>query len=342
MPKISVIVPVYNTEKYLYRCIDSVLTQTYTDFELLLIDDGSKDASGRICDEYASKDSRVRVFHRENKGLSSARNRGLEEACGDWVIFLDSDDVWADEDGLTKLHQYAAYHNLDVLRFEYQAVNEELEYIEPRSYDKSNIKERIINNYELVKYGISGEWFAVLFLLRRDVIADLRFNEQTKFQEDIDFYCRLFSERNFRCGYLDEKMYLYRKRAKSITTTCRIENLKGSFDLCDVFYAESKKTEDGNLRQLYVYYSIMMYYWTLQTLAAVPYYEHSSSVIEQLKLELLHKRVFVRIRETSIDLKYKLFIYPSPKIGVKLLHYKDKFVMTITSSLLKRTCKIFE
>lgn len=342
MSKISVIVPVYNTEKYLHRCIDSVLGQTFTDWELLLIDDGSTDSSSTISDEYASKDSRVRVFHRENKGLSSARNRGLEEACGDWVIFLDSDDVWADEDGLTKLHLYAAYHNLDVLRFEYQAVNEELEYIEPRSYDKSNIKERIINNYELVKYGISGEWFAVLFLLRRDVIADLRFNEQTKFQEDIDFYCRLFSERNFRCGYLDEKMYLYRKRAKSITTTCRIENLKGSFDLCDVFYAASKKTEDGNLRQLYVYYSIMMYYWTLQTLAAVPYYEHSSSVIDQLKLELLHKRVIVRIIETSIDLKYKFFIYPTPRTGVKLLHYKDKFVMTITSSLLKRTCKIFE
>lgn len=326
MEVISVVIPVYNVECYLKECLDSVIKQTYASKEILLVDDGSSDSSGIICDEYAARYSFIRVIHKENKGLSSARNRGLEEACGDWVIFLDSDDVWADEDGLTKLHQYAAYHNLDVLRFEYQVVNENLECIESRSYDKSNIKERIINNYELVKYGISGEWFAVLFLLRRDVIADLRFNEQTKFQEDIDFYCRLFSERNFRCGYLDEKMYLYRKRAKSITTTCRIENLKGSFDLCDVFYAASKKTEDGNLRQLYVYYSIMMYYWTLQTLAAVPYYEQFSSLIDQLKLQNLHKRVIIRIRETSIDLKYKLFIYPSPKIGVKLLHFKDKLI----------------
>lgn len=91
-PKISVIVPVYNAEKYLHRCIDSILSQTFTDFELLLIDDGSKDKSGAICDEYALKDSRVRVFHKENGGVSSARNVGLDNACGEWISFVDSDD----------------------------------------------------------------------------------------------------------------------------------------------------------------------------------------------------------------------------------------------------------
>ena len=92
IPKISVIIPVYNTEKFLHRCIDSILTQTYTDFELLLIDDGSKDSSGSICDEYAEKDSRVRVFHKENGGVSSARNLGLDNAWGEWITFVDSDD----------------------------------------------------------------------------------------------------------------------------------------------------------------------------------------------------------------------------------------------------------
>ena len=91
-PIISVIVPVYNTEKYLHRCIDSILAQTFTDFELLLIDDGSKDNSGKICDEYAAKDSRVRVFHKENGGVSSARNLGLDNAQGEWIAFVDSDD----------------------------------------------------------------------------------------------------------------------------------------------------------------------------------------------------------------------------------------------------------
>ena len=91
-PKITVIVPVYNTEKYLRRCVDSILAQTFTDFELLLVNDGSTDGSGAICDEYAQKDSRVRVFHKENGGVSSARNIGIDNAQGDWITFIDSDD----------------------------------------------------------------------------------------------------------------------------------------------------------------------------------------------------------------------------------------------------------
>ena len=95
-PKISVIVPVYNVERYLRRCIDSILAQTFTDFELLLIDDGSKDSSGEICDEYAAKDSRIIVFHKENGGVSSARNVGLDNVRGEWVAFVDADDKISD------------------------------------------------------------------------------------------------------------------------------------------------------------------------------------------------------------------------------------------------------
>lgn len=102
MPKVSVIVPVYNTEKYLHRCVDSILAQTFTDFELLLVNDGSTDGSGAICDEYAQKNSRVRVFHKENGGVSSARNLGMDKAQGEWITFVDSDD-WLDVDFLSSL-----------------------------------------------------------------------------------------------------------------------------------------------------------------------------------------------------------------------------------------------
>lgn len=92
MYTVSVIVPVYNAEKYIETCISSVLNQTFTDFELILIDDGSEDESGHICDEYATKDTRIRVFHKENGGPSAARNSGLNVAQGEWILFLDSDD----------------------------------------------------------------------------------------------------------------------------------------------------------------------------------------------------------------------------------------------------------
>lgn len=91
-PFFSIIVPVYNVSQYLKRCIDSILSQLYGDFELLLVDDGSTDDSGRICDEYAKKDNRIKVFHKKNGGVSSARNKGIDEARGKYVVFVDSDD----------------------------------------------------------------------------------------------------------------------------------------------------------------------------------------------------------------------------------------------------------
>ncbi len=92
MPKVSVIVPVYNVEKYLDRCINSILHQTFTDFELILVDDGSPDNCGKICDEYARKDNRVVVIHKQNAGVSAARNTGIDKACGEYIMFVDSDD----------------------------------------------------------------------------------------------------------------------------------------------------------------------------------------------------------------------------------------------------------
>ena len=93
-PKISIVVPVYKVEKYIRQCIESVLSQTYVNLELLLVDDGSPDSSGTICDEYALLDKRIRVYHKENGGVSSARNVGLKNMTGEWVCFLDSDDWW--------------------------------------------------------------------------------------------------------------------------------------------------------------------------------------------------------------------------------------------------------
>ena len=326
---VSVIIPVYNVKDYLIDCLDSVATQSFANKEVILVDDGSTDNSGHICDVYATKHKDFRVIHKTNGGLSSARNRGIEEAHGKWLIFLDSDDVWSDHDCLQKLYSYAEKLTLDVLRFEYQVVNEKLEYIEPRNYDKSNIEGRVLNNYELVNWGISGEWFAVLYLLRKEAISSFKFNEHTKFQEDIDFYSRLFASRELRCGYLDERMYLYRKRTASITTTARISNLEGSFSLCDVFYNESLKINDKRLKQLYIYNSVMMYYWTLQTVATEAFYPKRKEIVEQLGINDLRKNASIRKKQTPIPCKYLPFIYLSPAISIWLIRNKNILVQKI-------------
>ncbi len=113
-PKISIIIPVYKVEKYLRRCLDSIVAQTFTDWECILIDDGSPDNSGKICDEYAANDERFRVFHQENQGVSAARNKGLDEAKGEWITFVDSDD-WVDEKYLALLYENAKQKNADVV-----------------------------------------------------------------------------------------------------------------------------------------------------------------------------------------------------------------------------------
>ena len=114
MPKLSVIVPIYNTEKYLRDCIDSILAQTFTDFELILVDDGSTDRSGAICDEYCQLDGRIRVIHQKNGGVTAARKRGVEASSGEYVTFVDSDD-WVDK---SVFEEVLGFQNADILIYD--------------------------------------------------------------------------------------------------------------------------------------------------------------------------------------------------------------------------------
>ena len=123
--EISVIIPVYRVESYLAECVDSVLGQNYPSFEVILVDDGSPDRCGTICDEYARRDHRVKVIHKENGGLSDARNAGLAVASGDYVLFLDSDDYWKDSGVLGRLAERISLTNADLLNFSYQKYYED-------------------------------------------------------------------------------------------------------------------------------------------------------------------------------------------------------------------------
>lgn len=118
-PKISIIIPVYNVENYVDKCIDSVLSQTYKDLELILVDDGSSDNSGKICDEYALKDNRIKVIHKENGGLSSARNAGIDVAKGEYITFIDSDDVLLNNDIYNKIIKIFNNDNsIDIVQYD--------------------------------------------------------------------------------------------------------------------------------------------------------------------------------------------------------------------------------
>lgn len=162
MPAISIIVPIYNMEHLMRRCIDSLLAQTFTDYELLLIDDGSKDGSWSVCQEYARKDARISIYHKENGGLSDARNYGLSKAIGKYTIFADPDD-WVSPEGLDRLYATAEREQADMTMCDlYREDEYSRHYVcqRPQSLQAEDVLKELFANIE---------GFTVNKLIRRDV-----------------------------------------------------------------------------------------------------------------------------------------------------------------------------
>lgn len=188
---ISVIVPVYNAEQYLHRCIDSILAQSYADFELLLIDDGSPDNCGTICDEYAIRDSRVRVFHKENGGVSSARNLGLDNAQGEYITFCDADDYVGPN--WLSIYRDAIVKDVDL------AIQGILEIGNDREISKSIGVREGNTLYEkqqliLALFAEDSFCYTVVKLFRRSIMDafNIRFDESSVLGEDAQFIAKYF------------------------------------------------------------------------------------------------------------------------------------------------------
>ena len=203
---ISVIVPVYKAEEYLYRCVDSILAQSYTDFELLLIDDGSPDNSGVICDEYAAKDARVRVFHKENGGVSSARNLGLANARGEWITFIDADDYI--ESGFLDIQKDGS-EDLLIQNYKILEGGKTISFI----FDRRVISE--LEKQDLINENIEQQVFRVPWakFFKRDIIVsnNILFVEGVKIGEDTLFVLDYLYHVN-TVKYLSSANYIYIER----------------------------------------------------------------------------------------------------------------------------------
>lgn len=207
--KVSVIVPIFNAEKYLDSCIQSVLRQTYRNWELILIDDGSNDRSGAIADEYQQADKRIRVLHTPNAGVSSARNQGIELATGNYIAFLDADDELTD-DCLEKLLKTAVSDNADIVAGRYCSGRNSAEQIEHKSIwrEQEAIKNSLMDN--------PFTYSAWAKLYRTDFIGVTRFDPRLKVSEDSYFVFQLLCKRPTFIA-LEDKIYLYRNNPESAT-----------------------------------------------------------------------------------------------------------------------------
>lgn len=213
---VSVIVPVYNVEEYLGRCVDSILNQTHKNLEVVLVDDGAKDTSGAICDRYAEQDPRVRVIHKENGGLSSARNAGIDIARGDWLEFVDSDD-WIEPDAVESMLHLALEHNVELViggRYDVKAkTGEKKKGLCPRQREVISGEEMVSRIFRWDNCDSS----ACDKLYARRLFREVRF-PHGKVCEDVPVMYRIVLDAG-HVGLLDKPIYNYFHRSGSITFT---------------------------------------------------------------------------------------------------------------------------
>lgn len=210
MEKISIIIPVYNIEKYIRECLDSVVNQTYKDLEIIIVDDGSTDNSGAICDEYVSRDKRIKVIHQTNAGAANAKNTALDHVTGEYVAFLDSDD-FVSEDWISTMYQSMKQYNADIVEcgfdkvFINQTVNS-VAYMDEMVYSP---KEYFAQYFE--------HWESVLFcnkLFRADLLKNIRFRKERRCIDDEFFTYKVISLAN-KIVRIKEVLYHYRQRKTS-------------------------------------------------------------------------------------------------------------------------------
>ena len=211
---ISIIIPVYNAQTYISQCLDSVLGQTMQDFEVIMIDDGSKDDSGKICDLYADKDVRIHVYHRDNQGVSNARNFGMEKASGEYIMFLDSDD-YLEKDALEYMLKIMETDKADFIGFSRYEEHVEQEYIDVYSLESQNIIVNTADEYleMLLQLYMQNKMFCEVWnrLYRLDIIRknEIKFDTNLKYGEDKLFnLCYLHFV--YKIVLVDRPLYHYR------------------------------------------------------------------------------------------------------------------------------------
>ena len=336
--KVSIIIPIYNVEKFLNRCIQSVLNQTLNDIEIILVDDGSPDNSSQMCDEYARKDNRIKVIHKKNAGLGYARNSGLDIATGEYVAFLDSDD-FVDVDIYRKLYETAISHNLDVCYCGFKH-----HYVDGRVHEKYEVDKYIefkgvkeVNGFLLDMIGPEPSYHSdVKYMMcvwkaiyKRKIIEDyhIRFCSERQFvSEDIIFHLD-FLPKVQSIGFIPDKLYYYCVNGvTTLTSTYSKEKFeRNKILLCEI---------ENRLLKLFPKEQFLNRYYRLCFL-----YFRTSIVksLSSIKLVGLHRRMLA-VKEIVNDAFFKNMIEEYPYMR---LPWKHRILFILVKFKCYRILSIF-
>ena len=315
---VSIIVPVYKVEQYLKRCMDSVLNQTYKNIEIILVDDGSPDNCPALCDEYAKIDSRVRVIHKENGGLSSARNVALDSVKGDYIFFVDSDD-WLALDTLEVLNEYLE-KDYDMISFQRTYLTEE-KVVEK---GEKNPKDMDVSQYIAASFLGRYAFFVTTKIFKTEVFNNVRFLEGRNY-EDLEVMHRLFLNMKKVVG-LDYFLYYYWKGNEgAITNTITMKNIQDHYlSANEIYHASKKYLEDrgkdsSNIVAWYKVELVQLYIDYLKSM------ERNTEIFNNIILGIIESRVdFNSILKQPRYFKYLLFKFRLLKPIIKMKYKINK------------------
>lgn len=328
---VDIIVPVYNVERYLRRCIDSVLSQTFSNVRLILVDDESTDSSGRICDEYSKKDQRVYVIHKKNGGVSSARNTGMEYSLrkkDGWIYFLDSDD-WIEPDTIASLVKLGQSGNPDIVMANYRPIINKSKDSVPMQlhYNVDEIRDILFNSL------LSTRQFNPKFdyiqlqviwnkLIKKELVQNLRFNEKIFIGEDTIFFMELLPHCR-EIFYIDKKFYNYDNERSGSATRMFEDKLLSSRlnsnivlnEIISRHYPNNKKMKETLYQRSFSNLAMMSYMFLSKR--NIKYSERRARILHYLNNEFYRevlewqntKKSSIRVRCELFMLNHRILIY---------------------------------
>lgn len=329
MTELSVIVPVFNAERYLTECVDSILEQEFSDYELILVDDGSSDRSAEICDEYAKRDSRVKVIHQQNRGVAAARNRGLDEASGKYIAFVDSDDYI--EKSMYQSMMTVAYNQkcdfvmCDCVKEYPDKIVPYTHEIRPGYYDK---KQLITEYYphllmmENIEYPPTiSNWLCVF---QKKLCDGIRYLEGVRFSEDLLFGAQVIQRANSFFYMKDHLYYHYRMNPESATHTFASDKWEDYLRLFHEAQKSFANSEEFDFTQQIDYMLLFFVYNAVGDILKVCQYNkrQKMEMINEILADPVVRDMFHRVKVHKLSISWKLkiqtWIYKY-RLGIRLL-----------------------
>ena len=298
--RISVVVPVYNVEQYLEKCVNSIINQTYKNLEIILVDDGATDNSGEMCDELAKLDDRISVYHKENGGLSDARNYGVERATGEYIGFVDSDD-YIDAEMYEKLYEAIKKEDADVAECNLKIIYpNRVELFTEQNYYNVCTKREYLEEYLTIKKVFGSVWTK---LIKSDIAKKLVFS-QGKLYEDTYYAYDLINVAN-SFVLIDSPLYNYLMRENSITNSKFNPRIFDLVEIVEKFhntvyenYPELEEAAD--CRKMYAYFSVLNSILLEDDFKNNSYYPKIVNYFKENYIKLLKNKYITRNRKLSI------------------------------------------